>query len=105
MTLNNLTGSPLQIFLEGYADNQTTNQRIVSGISPAINLPPGTSNYNYRSFESGTVTWFDTTIQNFISRTGTVPAGIYKTCVTAKSIDSGNITGQEEYFREAVLIN
>ena len=95
MTLNNLTGSPLQIFLEGYADNQTTNQRIVSGISPAINLPPGTSNYNYRSFESGTVTWFDTTIQNFISRTGTVPAGIYKTCVTAKSIDSGNIIGVE----------
>ena len=95
MTLTNLTGSPLQIYLEGNADNLTTNQRIVEATSPTINLPPGRSNYNYRSFESGNVNWMDTTIQNFISRTGTVPAGNYKTCVTAKSADSGNIVGIE----------
>ena len=95
MTLTNLTGSPLQIYLEGYADNLTTNQRIVEATSPTINLPPGRSNYNYRSFESGDVNWMDTTIQNFISRTGTVPGGNYKTCVTAKSADSGNIVGIE----------
>ncbi|MEZ4821008.1 MAG: hypothetical protein R2942_00845 [Ignavibacteria bacterium] len=61
---------------------------MVEGTSANIILPPGSINYNYRSFETGSVNWLDNTLKEFILRTGNVPTGHYATCVQAFSSDN-----------------
>jgi len=86
MTLENLTDSTLTIYLEGSATKD--NIKVVDGTSAAIILPPGRSNYNYKNFETGVVNWSDQELKNFILRTGTVPTGIYITCMQALSSEN-----------------
>jgi len=83
MSLENLTDSTLNIYLVGTVDKD--NIKVVDGTSATINLPPGKSNYNYRSFETGSVNWHDNTLKEFILRTGNVPAGKFETCIQAFS--------------------
>jgi hypothetical protein len=100
MTLENTTGSPIEIYLEGYGEEQTEG-RIVDGRSPAFTLPPGSSNYNYESFKSGSVSWKNSRYEEFIVRTGQVPAGTYITCVTAYSTE-GAILGMEKCITQVI---
>lgn len=93
MTLDNRTSAPLNVYLMGTVDKD--DDRIVDGRSANISLPPGKSNYNYRSFETGSVNWTDNTLKEFILRTNSVPEGNYKTCITAYSTEGEIIVGAE----------
>lgn len=100
MTLENTTGSPLEIYLEGYGEEQSKG-RIVDGRSQVFTLPVGRTNYNYENFKSGNVSWKNKEYEEFIIRTGTVPAGTYTTCVTAYSND-GMIVGIEKCITQII---
>ncbi len=86
MTLENLTDSTLNLYLVGSVEKD--NEKVVDGTSAAIMLPPGKSNYNYRSFETGSVNWYDNDLKEFVLRTATVPAGNYETCIQAFSSEN-----------------
>jgi hypothetical protein len=100
MTLDNTTGSPLEVYLEGYGEEQNEG-RIVDGRSLVFTLPPGRSNYNYENFKTGNVNWKNRDYEEFIVRTGTVPAGTYTTCVTAYSTE-GVILGMEKCITQII---
>ena len=58
LTLDNTSGNPMDIYLEGYAD-ELKDGRIVDGTSKVFNLPAGKKDFQYEDFKTGSVKWYN----------------------------------------------
>lgn len=83
-TLNNSSGKSMNIFLEGYADEEKDG-RIVEGKTNIFVMPAGSRDYKYEDFKKGTINWIIKKYEEILLRTENAPAGTYTICMTAKN--------------------
>ncbi len=82
LTLTNTTGETLSVYLLGTVE-EANDGAIVEGKSVTIKLPPYYSGQiDPRKLEPSDIEYTNGEYEDLVTRTGTMPEGIYDICIT-----------------------